>query len=195
MKRYFDDFKMATSKEMPIVRVYLLLCVLGFFLGVLGIILLRNDFSEQIHFVFDQRMDCSFFDLFFHRNFIVFLLFVSGFALLGVLFSVFFPLYNGFSLGVLIALAALCFGFRGFLIAFLCFAVPYILSVFGNYFLCLSSVRLSVILLDSLRGRGKHCGSARYLYSHLRIYLLTFPVVLLVSLWEWKVVPIFLNFL
>lgn len=195
MKKIMFEFKRAVSDEAPIVRIYLFLFLIGVFLGVLGIILLRNDFSEQIHLVFDQRMDCSFFELFFHRILILTLLFMAGLAFIGLLFSTFFPVYNGFSFGILIALASLCYGLRGFFVSLLSYMVPCFLTVFWGYFLCVSSLRLSVTLLDSFRGRGKHCSALKQFKLHLKIFLFSFPVAAMVSLWDWKIVPFFLKFL
>ena len=105
-----------------------------------------------------------------------------------------YPLYKGFSIGLLISLAVILTGARGLIFGTLAFFLQNALYTFLGYFVCYSSAKLSVSLFELLKGRGKHGASYREFLHHIYCLLLVTPFLSLGALWEWKVVPLLLKF-
>ncbi len=106
----------------------------------------------------------------------------------------FFPLYKGFSIGVILSIALISNGLRGFFISVLTFVFQNIFTLILGYFICISSARLSISFFELLKGRGKHSALYHEFLNHTYRFLIITPILLLLSYLQWKIVPIIIKF-
>ncbi len=185
--------KKAYLHELPIIRIYSILYLVGVFIGATAAVLLRNDFSLQAQLLFSPENSSGFFSAFLQQIFSFILLFFLGLTVIGIPLIPLYPLYKGFSIGLLVALAVILSGVRGLIFGTLAFFAQNLLYTFLGYFLCYSSARLSVALFELLKGRGKHGASYREFIHHVYCLLAVTPFLVLGALWEWRFVPMILN--
>lgn len=194
MNRLLLKIQQAYVSELPIVRLYSILYLIGVIVGVGAAILLQDDFSAQAQLLFSPENACGFWPAFLQQIIFFFLLFFLGLTVVGIPLLPLYPLYKGFSIGLLISLAVILTGVRGLIFGSLTFFFQNALYTFLGYFICYSSARLSVSLFELLKGHGKHGASYRELIRHVRCMALVTPFLSLGALWEWKVVPLLLRF-
>lgn len=185
--------KKAYLHELPIIRIYALLYMIGVFIGVTAAVLLRDDFSLQTQLLFSPENIGGFFAVFFQQFIFFLFLFFLGLTVIGIPLIPLYPLYKGFSLGLLVALSVILTGVRGLIFGTLAFFAQNFHYTLLGYFLCYSSARLSVALYELMKGSGKHGASRREFYYHIYCFFAIIPLLALGALWEWKIVPIFLN--
>ncbi len=193
MSAFMSKIKRMICVELPIIRIYSILYLIGLFVGVAAAVLLRNDFTDQARLLFSSENVGGFLSVFLQHFFFYLLLFFIGLTVVGLPLIPLFPLYKGFSLGLLIALSVILAGVRGLLFGTLAFFAQNFYFTFLGFFICYSSTRLSISLFNLLRGRGKHGVSYREFREHIVCFLLLIPFLLLGSLWEVRMVPILLN--
>ncbi len=186
-------FKKAYLHELPIIRIYAILYLIGVFIGAAAAVLLRDDFSLQAQLLFSPENSSGFFSAFLQQFFFFALLFFLGLTVIGIPLIPLYPLYKGFSIGLLVALAVILSGVRGLVFGTLAFFAQNLLYTLLGYFLCYSSARLSVALFELLKGRGKHGASYREFLRHLYCFLVIVPFLLLGAAFEWKLVPLILS--
>ncbi len=193
MNRILSSIKRTYAHELPIIKLYGILYLIGVFIGAGAAVLLRDDFSLQAQLLFSPE-NCSGFWATFLQQFLFFvLIFFLGLTVVGIPLVPLYPLYKGFSIGLLIALAVILSGVRGFFFGTLAFFAQNALYTVLGYFLCYSSARLSVALFELLKGRGKHGASYKEFIHHVYCLLIVSPLLSLGALWEWKVVPLILQ--
>ncbi len=193
MSHLLAEMKRNYQYQLPLIRFYLILYLVGVFIGTVAAVLLRNHFSEQAQLLFGPENAANFFSAFLQQLIAFLTLYILGLTMVGVPLLPFFPLYKGFSIGLLTALAVILSGVRGLIFGTLAFFSQNALYTFLGYFLCYSSARLSVSLMDLLKGGGKHGASYRAFLNHTYRFLLILPFLGLGALWEWKVVPLILT--
>ena len=194
MNRLFSKIQRAYVNELPIVKLYSILYLVGVFIGVGAAILLRDDFSAQAQLLFSPENSCGFWPALLQQIVFFVLLFFLGLTVVGIPLLPLYPLYKGFSIGLLISLAVILTGARGLIFGTLAFFLQNALYTFLGYFVCYSSAKLSVSLFELLKGRGKHGASYREFLHHIYCLLLVTPFLSRGALWEWKVVPLLLKF-
>ena len=193
MSHLLAEMKRNYQYQLPLIRFYLILYLVGVFIGTVAAVLLRNHFSEQAQLLFGPENAANFFSAFLQQLLAFIILYILGLTMVGVPLLPFFPLYKGFSIGLLTALVVILSGVRGLIFGTLAFFAQNVLYTFLGYFLCYSSARLSVSLMDLLKSGGKHGASYRAFLNHTYRFLLILPLLGLGALWEWKVVPLILT--
>lgn len=193
MNRLLANVKRVYTHELPIIRLYSILYLVGVFIGAAAAVLLRDHFSVQAQLLFSAENCSGFFSAWLQQIFCFLFLFVLGLTVVGLPLLPLYPLYKGFSIGILIALAVILTGVRGLFFGTLAFFAQNAFYTLLGYFVCYSSARLSVSLFELLKGRGKHGASYREFLQHVYCILITVPLLSLGALWEWKVVPLILN--
>ncbi|MBQ7936302.1 MAG: stage II sporulation protein M [Clostridia bacterium] len=193
MNRFMSKIKKSFTYELPIIRLYALLYLIGVFIGAGAAVLLKNDFSAQAQLLFNPENAGDFFSSLLQQLVFFLLLFFLGLTVIGMPLMPLYPLYKGFSIGLLIALSVILSGVRGLIFGTLAFFAQNIYYTVLGYFICYSSTRLSISLFSLLRGRGKHGVSYREFREHIFCFLMIIPFLLLGALWESKVVPLILN--
>lgn len=193
MSRLFKKIKHSFFNDLPIIKLYSALYLVGVFVGVAAAVLLREQFSEQTRLLFSSEGGCTF-GLAFLQQLVTFtLLFLLGLTAVGIPLLPLYPLYKGFSLGILISLAIIFCGVYGFFIGFPAFFIHNTLYTFLGYFVCISSARLSVSIMQLIRGFGKHSAIYQELIHHVFCFLFILPFLLIGAFWEWKIVPLILH--
>ncbi len=193
MSHLLAEMKRNYQYQLPLIRFYLILYLIGVIIGAVAAVLLRNHFSEQAQLLFGPENAANFFSAFLQQLAVFLILYILGLTMVGVPLLPFFPLYKGFSIGLLTALAVILSGVRGLIFGTLAFFSQNVLYTFLGYFLCYSSARLSVSLMELLKNGGKHGASYRAFLNHTYRFLLILPFLGLGALWEWKVVPLILT--
>lgn len=193
MLRILAKLRHSYTEELPIIKLYSAFYLIGVFIGVGSAILLRNQFSEQARLLFSPENCCNFWPAFLQQAILFVLIFFLGLTAIGIPLLPLYPLYKGFSLGLLVALGIILHGFKGLLLGFPAFFFQNFLYTFLGYFLCYSSARLSLSLFELIRGRGKHSSTYKELIHHVYSILPVLPLLSIGALWEWKIVPIILN--
>ena len=193
MSNFLSIIKRRFRTDLPVIRIYLILYLFGVFIGVISAVLLRNDFTNQARLLFRSENTASLIAAFLQQFFFFVLLFFIGLTVVGLPLVPLFPIYKGFSLGLLIALSVILTGVRGFLFGTLAFFIQNLYYTVLGFFICYSATRLSVSLFDLLRGRGKHGVTNREFREHIGCFFLLIPFLFLGALWESDVVPIILN--
>ncbi len=195
MSRFVSALKEIFGYEKSIVRLYGILYLIGVFVGTVAAVLLRHDFSDQARYLFNSGGDSTYPEIFIQQFLFFLLLFFMGMTVVGVPFLPLFPLYKGFSLGFLIALAVILSGVRGTIFGTLAFFAQNALYSALGFFVCYSSARLSVALFESLKGSSKHGTYYREFKRHIVCFLVIVPLLTVGALWEFHVVPLLLNFI
>lgn len=193
MVRFVGKIKQSFFNELPIIKLYCILYLIGMFIGIGAAVLLRDQFSEQARLLFSPENTCTFWTAFLQQVILFIFLFCLGLTAIGIPFLPLYPIYKGFSLGLLVSLGIVFHGIRGFLFGFPAFFLQNVIYTFLGYFVCYSSARLSISLLQLIRGHGKHGATYRELINHVYCILLIFPLISIGAFWEWKIVPIILN--
>lgn len=179
--------------ELPLIRLYMILYMIGIFIGVIGAVVLNGSLTSDVGSIFSPRNSCGFFIAFFKQFVSFLLLYFLGLTVIGIPVLPLYPLYKGFSLGIIIALAVIFTGVHGFFFGTLAFFAQNLFYTALGYFLCYSSARLSVALIESLRGTGKHGAAYKEFLRHTYRFLIILPFLALGAIWEWKVVPLILS--
>ncbi len=190
MNHFLSGVKRNIIHELPLIRLYSFLYLIGLFVGVITAVVLHNDLSSQAHLIFESKGTDGFFSLYFRQFLSFLLLYFLGLTVIGVPLLPFYPLYKGFSIGLLVSLAVILTGVRGLFFGTLAFFAPNLLYTVFGYFVCYSSARLSLSLMDLLRGGAKHGATYREFLGHTYRFLIVSAILLLCALWEWKVVPL-----
>ena len=193
MNRIIAVIKRNYVQEKPIIRLYFILYLIGVFVGTGAAVLLRNDFSSQAQLLFSPENSSEFIFAWLQQLLCFLLLFILGLTVVGIPLLPLYPLYKGFSMGLLIALAAIFSGVRGFFFGTLAFFAQNALYTVLGYFACYSSARLSITLFELMKGRGKHGTSHKAFIRHIYCFLVLSPLLCIGALWESKAVPIFLS--
>ena len=193
MNRFLMRLKQNYVNELPLIKLYGILYLAGAFLGCAAAFLLRDDFSDQARLLFQPENSASFISALLQQIFCFALLFSLGLTVVGIGLLPFYPLYKGFSIGLLLSLATLFFGLRGMLIGIPAFFIHCCFYSACGYFICCSSARLSISLSSLLRGRCKHAAAYNELRRHFVTFLITIPFLMAGGLWESKVVPLILH--
>ena len=192
MNRLMSKIKKNYIHELPLIRLYAVLYLIGVFIGALGAALSQELFKAQTKWIFLSGNGESFLSIFIFQFFGFLILYFLGLTVVGVPLLPLYPLYKGFSIGLLLSMSIIFYGVRGFAFGTLAFFSQNVFYTVLGYFICYSSARLSLSLLDLLKGRGKHGAAYREFIFHSYRFMISIPFVLLASLWQWKVVPIIL---
>ena len=193
MMAMMQKMKSSFKHQLPIIKLYAILYMVGLFIGVAAAVLLRDHFSLQAQLLFSPENCCGFLSAFLQQFIFFILLFFLGLTVIGIPLVPLYPIYKGFSIGLLIALAIILTGVRGLFFGTLAFFAPNALYTFLGYFLCYSSARLSVALFEQLKGSGKHGASYREFIHHVYCLMAVLPFLTLGAAWESKVVPLLLS--
>ncbi len=193
MNRILSSIKRTYIHELPIIKLYFILYLVGVFIGVFGAVMLRDDFSVQAQLLFSPENSSGFFAAFLQQFLYFIFIFFLGLTVLGIPLIPLFPLYKGFSIGLLITLAVILSGVRGLFFGTLAFFVQNALYSLLGYFVCYSSARLSIALFELLKGRGKHGASRKEFIRHIYCLIAVTPFLFIGALWEAKVVPFILG--
>ena len=193
MSRLMSKIKKNYLNELPLIKLYALLYIIGVFIGVIGAVLLQELFKTQTKQIFLSGMNSSLWSLFIYQLLSFLVLYSLGLTVIGVPLLPFYPLYKGFSIGILLSMAIIISGVQGLAFGTLAFFSQNILYSVLGYFICYSSARLSLSLMDLLKGRGKHGAAYREFLFHTYRFLICIPLILLISFWQWKVVPVILK--
>lgn len=189
MNRLLAGFKRNFSYELPLIRLYSFLYLIGLIIGVITSVVLHPSLSAQANIIFDSAGSEVFWSIFLRRFLSFLLLYFLGLTVIGVPLLPFYPLYKGFSIGLLVSLAVILTGVRGLFFGTLAFFAQNLVYTVLGYFICYSSARLSLSLMELLRGGAKHGAAYREFLNHTYRFLIVAAILLLCALWEWKVVP------
>ena len=193
MFRFISKIKKTFFGEISILKLYCILYLVGTFLGICAAILLKEQFTEQVRLLFSSENCCSFWSAYLQQAVIFVFLFFLGLTAIGIPILPLYPIYKGFSLGLLISLGIICYGFEGFFLGFPAFFIQNAYYAFLGYFICYSSARLSISLLQLIRGYGKHSATYQELIQHVYCIIAVLPLIAIGSFWESSVVPIILK--
>lgn len=193
MRLFLHHLRRRYLDELPVIRLYFLFYFLGVILGCLSVILLKERFTGQTALLFDADRINSFSAVFLQQLMFFLLVFILGLTVIGISLIPLFPLYKGFSIGLLISLSTVFSGVRGLFFGTLAFFAQNFLYTLLGYFICVSSARLSISFLELLRGRGKHGTPYREFILHFKCFLFLLPALALGALWEIFVVPLLLK--
>ncbi len=193
MGRLMSKIKNDFINEIPLIRIYAVLYLIGIFIGVIGVILSFNELSNVPFATFLTVDSLEYGEIFFQHFCFFLLLYLLGMTIIGLPFLPFFPLYKGFSIGAILSIAIISNGFRGFFISIPAFGFQNLFSLVLGYFICVSSARLSISFFELLKGRGKHSALYREFLSHTYRFLIITPILFLMSFFQWKIVPIIIN--
>jgi len=195
MSQLWVKIKNTFIYELPVIRLYALLYFIGITVGAFIAALLRNEFSFEAQLLFSPENAASFFSAFSQQFLFFLVLFFLGVTVIGMPLVPFYPLYKGFSLGLLVALSVIFSGVRGFIFGALAFfAQNFYYTVLG-YFLCYSSTRLSISLFTLLQGKAGRSVPYREFKVHIVCFLILLPFLAMGALWVSRVVPILLYLL
>ena len=193
MNRFMSKIKKSFTYELPIIRLYALLYLIGVFIGAGAAVLLKNDFSAQAQLLFNPENAGDFFSSLLQQLVFFLLLFFLGLTVIGMPLMPLYPLYKGFSIGLLIALSVILSGVRGLIFGTLAFFAQNVYYAVLGYFICYSSTRLSVSLFQLLCGKGRHGGSYREFRIHIICFFASLILLIPAALWESKLVPLLLD--
>ena len=193
MYRIFAKIKRNYIHEFPLIRLYSCLYLIGVLIGVIAMILLHSDLLHQTDSFFSFDEGAGYLSFFMQQFLFFLLLYLLGLTVIGVPLLPFYPMYKGFSLGLLISLAVILSGVRGLFFGTLAFFAQNILYTVLGYFICYSSARLSISLMELLRGGAKHTMAYSAFLSHTVRFAVISIFLAIGSLWEWKVVPLILK--
>ena len=194
MGRLMLKIKNDFVNEIPLIRIYSILYLAGIFIGAIGVILSFDALSNIPSAIFTTADSLEFGGIFF-QHFCFFLsLYLLGMSVIGLPLLPFFPLYKGFSIGVILSITLISNGLRGFFISVLTFVFQNIFTLILGYFICISSARLSISFFELLKGRGKHSALYHEFLNHTYRFLIITPILLLLSYLQWKIVPIIIKF-
>lgn len=193
MNRLIAKIRSTFIEERPLIRLYSLLYLVGVFIGVGASILLREQFSEQSRLLFIPENAYAFWPAFLQQAILFALIFLLGMTAVGIPLIPIYPLYKGFSIGLLVGLAIILYGFKGFILGFPTFFIQNFIYTFAGYFVCASSARLSMSIFSLIQGHGKHSATRSEFIHHIYFALYTIPILMVGALWEWKMVPLLLN--
>ena len=193
MGRLMLKIKNNFVNEIPLVRIYAVLYLIGVFIGVLGVVLSFEELTVLPSSVFSSAETIGFSDVFFQHFVLFVLLYLLGLTIVGLPLLPIFPLYKGFSIGAIVSIAMISKGFSGFFISIPAFGVQNMISLMLGYFVCISSARLSISFFELLKGRGKHSALYREFLNHTYRILIILPILLLLSFLQWKIAPIFIR--
>ncbi len=193
MRFIFDKIQRQFSFERPIIRLYGILYFAGICVGALAALLLREHYSAQLKLLFSANETPGLWDLIVQQLMFITLLFFVGLTPVGAPFLTLFPLYKGFSAGLLISLSVVIFKAKGLLLGFIAFTPQNIFYTTLGFFICYSSAKLSISTAEMLRGNKRGHGSQNGFLSHVFctsvVLILHFPGIL----WEYNIVPLILN--
>ncbi len=175
--------------EIPLIRIYAVLYLIGIFIGVIGVILSFDELSNIPSTVFLPVESLEYGGIFFQHFCLFLLLYLLGLTIIGLPFLPLFPLYKGFSIGAILSIAIISNGLRGFFISVPAFSFQNLFSSFLGYFICVSSARLSISFFELLKGRGKHSALYREFSNHTFRFFIIIPILLLLSFLQWKIAP------
>ena len=190
MNRLLAGVKRNFIYELPLIRLYSLLYLIGLIVGVITAIVLHPNLSPQAKLIFDSAGSEGFWSIFLRQFMSTLLLYFLGLTVIGIPLLPFYPLYKGFSIGLLVSLAVILTGVRGLFFGTLAFFAQNLVYTILGYFICYSSARLSISLMELLRGGAKHGAAYRAFLNHTYRFLIVTAIHFLVALWEWKVVPL-----
>lgn len=193
MGRLMSKIKKDFINELPLIRIYAILYLCGIFIGVIGVILSFDKFSNISFSIFLTADPLEFGEIFFQHFCFFLLLYLLGMTIIGLPFLPLFPLYKGFSIGAILSVAMISNGLHGFFLSIPAFGFQNLFSFVLGYFICVSSARLSISFFELLKGRGKHSALYREFLSHTYRLLIVTPILLLLSFLQWKIVPIIIN--
>ena len=194
MGRLMSKIKNDFANEIPLIRIYSVLYMAGTFIGTIGVILSFDDLSNIPSSIFMTANSLEFGGIFFQHFCFFLLLYLLGMSIVGFPLLPFFPLYKGFSIGVILSVAMISNGLRGFFLSFPLFIFQNLFTVILGYFVCISSARLSISFIELLKGRGKHSALYKEFLNHTYRFLIIIPILLLLSFLQWKIVPIIIKF-
>ncbi len=189
MSKIRNDF----INEIPLIRIYAVLYLIGVFIGVIGVILSFDELSNIPSAVFLTVESLEYGGIFFQHFCFFLLLYLLGLTIIGLPFLPLFPLYKGFSIGAILSIAIISNGLRGFFISVPAFGFQNLFSLILGYFICVSSARLSISFFELLKGRGKHSALYQEFLSHTYRFLIITPILLLLSFLQWKIAPIIIK--
>lgn len=189
MSKIRNDF----INEIPLIRIYAILYLIGIFIGVTGIIVSFNEVSNIPSAIFSTVESLTFGEIFLKHFCFFLLLFLLGMSVIGLPCLPLFPLYKGFSIGAILSIAIISNGYRGFFISIPAFSFQNLISLILGYFICISSARLSISFFELLKGRGKHSSLYQEFLNHAYRFLIITPFLLLLSFLQWKIAPIIIK--
>ena len=194
MGRLISKIKNNFANEIPLIRIYSILYLAGIFIGAIGVTLIFDDLSKIPSAIFMNAESLKFGGIFFQHFCFFLFLYLLGMSIIGLSLLPFFPLYKGFSIGVILSVAMISTGIRGFFISFPAFVFQNVFILILGYFICISSARLSISFIELFKGRGKHSALYREFLNHTYRFLIITPILLLLSFLQWKIVPIIIKF-
>lgn len=175
--------------EIPLIRIYAILYLIGIFIGVVGVVLSFGELSNVPSSAFSTVEPLKFGGIFFQHFFLFLLLYLLGMTIVGLLFLPFFPLFKGFSIGAILAVSMISNGLRGFFIGIPAFGFQNLFSLILGYFICVSAARLSISFFELLKGRGKHSALYQEFLNHTYRFIIITSILLLLSFLQWKIAP------
>lgn len=193
MGKVMSKIKRDFQNELPLIRIYAALYLIGIIVGVVVAIALRADLMPDARSIYSSENTYGLWSSFLKEFFCFLLLFFLGLMIIGAPILPLYPLYKGFSIGLLISLAVILTGVRGLFFGTLAFFAQNALYSVLGYFICSSSARLSVALFESFRNSGKHIAAHREVLRHIVRFLCLIPFLFLGALWESEIVPFFLH--
>ncbi len=193
MKRFMSKIKEYYNRERPLIKLYFLFYLIGVFIGCGAAVLMRNDFSDQASLLFSPESCGSFLFLWIQQLLFFTALFLLGLTVVGVPLLPIYPLYKGFSIGLLISMSTLFTGVRGLILGTLAFFAQNCFYSLTGYLLCASAARVSISLFSLARGVGRHSATRDELIRHILVFLCIIPLLALGALGEYKIVPLIMN--
>jgi hypothetical protein len=193
LSHLLSKFNQEIIHERPLIRIYSVLYAVGVFLGVLGTVLTNERISNISVALFSSQESLTFVSIFAQHFFLFFLLYVLGLTIVGIPVIPLFPIYKGFSIGALLSASIISMGARGLFRGVSIFLVQNLFASILGYFLCVSAARLSISFFEQFKGRSKHSALFGEFLNHTYRFLIITPLLLLISLWQWKIVPIFIK--
>lgn len=175
MKKMIHSACYAFKRELPVIRIYLWLFLFGIMIGIVTVFLLKNRYSldEALIDCFGQSV--PYVSVFLSQLLFFLILILLGFTIIGVVVLPLFPVYNGFSLGLMLTFSVILFGIKGLVYGFVAFVPSYLIQLCVGFFCCYSSASFSIGLIHLLSGKNKHISMNYSFIKHLSLSFFIVP--------------------
>lgn len=193
MREIFKKIRHTFFLDRPIIKFYGILYFIGICIGSFASFVLRNQFSSQVQLLFSPANTPGFWSIYLQQVLLMLLLFLIGLTAIGAPLLLLYPLYKGFSAGLMISLSVVLFQLKGLVIGVLAFAPQNMYYTLLGFFLCYSSAKLSISLSELICGGSRGHGSRKALWSHILCAVMIVLMIFPGSFWEFRVVPYILE--
>lgn len=130
--------------------------------------------------------------IFLTNFFIIFIIWIIGISVIGVLLVISFIFYKSFILGFSISSLIYTYSYKGAIISFVYIFPHMIINLLIFLFISCYSLKLSTILVKSILKR-QNLNFKSFINSYVKIFIISLIFILLTSIYEAVIMPIILK--